>query len=221
MLELLAPIALATAATATPDGRRLVEGKSCYTFAMGGQPLGLTWQSVRAAVDGDLPVWEIVVHQRMNDGSFDMRDHFVLHRADLRPIRMASFKLGQELVRVLYGAGQVETIRPGSAARVEELPGPVWDGNLWGLTYAALPLAEGAHFELPFYQYDKGFGRFTLDVVGSEEVAGRAAWIVEADPGSGRKARYLIAKDAAEELGYSGGPIVQSPGGDCSALAGE
>lgn len=221
MLEFLAPIALAAVATATPDGTRLAEGATCYTFAMGDKPLGVTWQSLRASEEGDTPVWDIVVHQRMIDGSFDMRDHFVLRRADLRPIRMASFKSGEEHVRVFYSADKVETFRPGSAAMVEELSSPVWDGNLWGLTYAALPLAEGAHFELPFYQYDKGFGRFTIDVVGSEDVAGRAAWIVEADPGSGRKARYLIAKDAAEELGYSGGPIVQSPGGDCSALAGE
>ena len=63
-------------------------------------------------------------------GYFDMRDHFVLRRADLRPIRMASFKSGEEHVRVLYGVDKVETFRPGSAAMVEELSVPVWDGNL-------------------------------------------------------------------------------------------
>ncbi|MGQ7828715.1 DUF3108 domain-containing protein [Altererythrobacter sp. Z27] len=219
MLEFLAPIALA--ANATPDGTRLKEGDACYAFSAGDQPLGFTWQSVRAAEDGDIPVWEITVRQIMTYKSFDMRDVFILRRSDLRPIRMTSFRSGEEQVRVLYGAEQVETIRPGTASMVEPLPGPVWDGNLWGLTFAALPLADSAHFELPYFHYDKGFGHFTLDVVGSEDVAGRAAWVVEADPGSGRKARYLIAKDAAEELGYSGGAIVQSPGGDCSALAGE
>ncbi len=53
-----------------------------------------------------------------------------------------------------------------------------------------LPLAEGAHFELPFYQYDKGFGRFTIDVVGSEDVAGRARGLSRPIPAAG--ARHAI-----------------------------
>ncbi|OAN60091.1 DUF3108 domain-containing protein [Sphingomonas sp. TDK1] len=54
-------------------------------------------------------------------------------------------------------------------------PGAVWDGNLVGLAFAALPLAEGKTYELPFFQYDKGMGRFTLKVVGLAKVDGQDA----------------------------------------------
>jgi hypothetical protein len=74
------------------------------------------------------------------------------------------------------------------------------------------------HFELPFYQYDKGLGRFSLDVVGSEKVGERDAWVVETSPGGERKIRYLIGKADNAELGYAGGGFTQRLGGDCTGI---
>lgn len=215
----LALLSMQAAALPKLDGTLLHEGAFCYTIASGSTQVGVTWQSVRASVEGDRPAWDVTVHQRLADGSFDLRDTFVLERDTLQPIRMTSFKSGKQHALVSYSNGVIATVRPDKPAGTLRAAGRVWDGNLWGLTFAALPLAEGAHFELPMYQYDKGLFTMTVDVVGTEDVDGRAAWVLEADPGNGRKTRYLIAQDNRQELGYSAGPFGQRQGGDCSALA--
>lgn len=210
---------LAAPVSAVPDGLQLQESETCYTITNGDKPLGVTWQQVIQSQSSEIPTWVVVVHQRLNDGAFDLRDEFTLRQSDLAPLYLVSRKAGKEHVRVDYQGEMIRTLRPDAAP--VELPKPeqVWDGNLWGLTFAALPLAEGAHFTLPYYHYDKGMGQFTLDVVGTEQVEGRAAWIVLADSGNGRKVRYAVAQDDRTELGYSAGPFAQRLGGDCSALA--
>jgi hypothetical protein len=101
------------------------------------------------------------------------------------------------------------------------LPGPVWEGNLWGTTIGALPLSDGKTLTLPFYQYDKGVGRFVATVTGSERVSTPAgavdAWTVELGVGDTSRSTYLIGKDGVE-LGYRAGPFSEALGGDCSGL---
>lgn len=201
------------------DGTRLTAGTMCYSILRGEQPIGVTLQTVTATVAEGKPAWDVVVHQRMGNGQFDLRDHFVLRASDLTPIAFDSRKSGTEHVRVAYGEGKLVTTRPDKPAEETSFTGRIWDGNLWGLTFAALPLAEGAHFELPNYQYDKGLGSFSLDVVGSETIADQDAWIVETDGGGGRKIRYFIGKVSHTELGYGGSGFTQRVGGDCSAIA--
>ena len=211
---------LALAAQAAPpvvDGSRLQPGSVCYAIVRGETVMGATLQTVKAITANGAPAWDVVVHQRVGD-KFDLRDHFVLRQKDLGPIAFDSRKSGVEHVRVAYEPGKLVTTRPGAAPVEIPLTGPVWEGNLWGLTFAALPLAEGVHFELPFYQYDKGLGRFSLDVVGSEKVGERDAWVVETSPGGERKIRYLIGKADNAELGYAGGGFTQRLGGDCTGI---
>ncbi|WP_025560563.1 DUF3108 domain-containing protein [Sphingomonas sp. UNC305MFCol5.2] len=207
----------AQAALPAVDGTRLQPGTVCYAIARGETVMGATLQTVQATSANGAPAWDVVVHQRVGD-KFDLRDHFVLRQKDLAPIAFDSRKSGVEHVRVVYGPGKLVTARPGAAPVEIALTGQVWEGNLWGLTFAALPLKEGAHFELPFYQYDKGLGRFSLDVVGSEKVGDRDAWIVETSLGGDRKVRYLIGKADHAELGYAGGGFAQRLGGDCSGI---
>ena len=207
----------AQAALPAVDGTRLQPGSVCYAIARGETVMGATLQTVKAATADGVPAWDIVIHQRVGD-KFDLRDHFVLRRKDLAPIAFDSRKTGVEHVRVTYGPDKLVTTRSGAAPAETPITGPVWEGNLWGLTFAALPLAEGAHFELPFYQYDKGLGRFSLDVVGSEKVGDRDAWVVETSPDGQRKVRYLIDKADNAELGYAGGGFAQRLGGDCSGI---
>jgi hypothetical protein len=212
-------IALAAqAALPTVDGSRLQPGTVCYAIARGETVMGATLQTVKAVTANGAPAWDVVVHQRVGD-TFDLRDHFILRRSDLTPITFDSRKAGIEHVAVAYAAGNAVTTRPGVAPVETKLAGKLWEGNLWGLTFTALPLAEGAHFELPFYQYDKGLGRFNLDVVGSEKVGDRDAWIVEASSDGPRKVRYLIDKKDRAELGYSGSGFAQRLGGDCTGIA--
>lgn len=205
----------AQAALPAIDGTRLRPGTVCYAIARGETVMGATRQAVKAVIANGAPAWDVVIHQRVGD-KFDLRDHFVLRRTDLAPIAFDSRKSGFEHVRVAYGPGKLVTTRPGAAPVETALTGPVWEGNLWGLTFAALPLKQGAHFDLPFYQYDKGLGSFSLDVVGSEKVGDRDAWVVEA--GGDRKVRYLIGKADHAELGYAGGGFAQRLGGDCSGF---
>jgi hypothetical protein len=205
----------AQAALPAVDGSRLQPGSVCYAIVRGETVMGATLQAVKAITANGAPAWDVVVHQRVGD-KFDLRDHFVLRQKDLAPIAFDSRKSDVEHVRVAYGPGRLITTRPGAAPVEIPLTGPVWEGNLWGLTFAALPLAEGVHFELPFYQYDKGLGRFSLDVVGSEKVGEREAWVIET--GGDRKVRYLIGKADHAELGYAGGGFAQRLGGDCSGI---
>lgn len=220
MLMLAVPIAPAIGDVAIPDGSKLGAGSACYVIERKGEPIGRTWQRVRAAREGDTPVLDVIVHQRLDDGRFDMRDHFVLRRADLTPIRMDSRRNGVEHVRVRYDGASIEVSRPGQETSRIRSSDKLWDGNLWGLTFAALPLAEGRTYSVPFFQYDKGLGRFAVKVVGTAQVDGRAAWQVdvEAGGGEGRTVRYLIGKDPPEELGTESPMFGQRLGGDCSAL---
>jgi len=225
---LLAALATAGASAPRMEGARLHAGSTCYAIVVNDKAIGTTLQTVAASREAGKPVWDIVVHQKVGKGAFDMRDHFVVDRQTLLPIRMDSQR-GQERgekgwhrVSIEYGPGRIhgtmETATGSSPIEVA-LSGPTWDGNLWGLTFAALPLKLGGTYAVPFWQYDKGFGTFTARVVGSEDVntpSGKmAAWVVEAGADSARLARYRIAKATRQEIGYSAGPNGQRLGGVC------
>lgn len=215
---------------ALPDGRRLAEGQTCYTLNMTRgevtRPIGVTWQSVERATRDGREVLEIVVHQSVNGGAFDMRDEFVLDAATLRPISLTNRLKGEVHVRVAYSDDRITGERTGDDGSVTPidvpLEGPVWEGNLFGLTFAALPLAEDSEFSLPYWQYDKSFGRFAVRVTASETVETASgpveAWVVEAAPDESPPLRYLISKDGHRELAYSAAQGSQTLGGDCSAL---
>lgn len=232
MLSLLIALAPALVQTpvAVPDGARLAESRTCYTLNMTrdgvSRPVGVTWQTVERTERDGRPALEIVVHQSINGGAFDMRDTFVVDAATLRPLSLVNRRNGEDHVTLAYGDDRITGRRVGPDGAVQPidvpLDEPVWDGNLWGLTFAALPLAEGASFSLPYWQYDKGFGRFSVRVTGSETVEADGgpveAWVVEAAPGEGPPMRYLIGKTDHREISYGAAQGSQTPGGDCSAL---
>ncbi|CAN5345214.1 hypothetical protein BH09PSE1_BH09PSE1_26100 [soil metagenome] len=229
MIALLAMLALQTP-TAIPDGSRLPDSRSCYTLNITrgteSRPIGIVWQTVTRDVEDGKPVLRVVVHQSVNGGAFDMRDIFTLDAATLRPLRLENTRKGVTHISATYGPDRITGERheaDGSTAPIDvALTGPVWDGNLFGLTFAALPLAADASFSLPYWQYDKGFGDFTVRVVGSETVETPAgpveAWVLDAGPSPESRLTYLIGKTDHRELGYRAGPGTQILGGDCSAL---
>jgi hypothetical protein len=92
-------------------------------------------------------------------------------------------------------------------------PARLWDGNLWGLTIAALPLVQDAVFALLTWQYDKGMGALHVRVLGEGTVETSdcpvAAWLVDAGDDPAQSVRYQIAWAAGAELGYSGGGMAQ------------
>lgn len=225
---LLVTLIGSTVAVPKMEGNRLQAGSTCYTIVGGDKPIGTTLQTIAASVEAGKPVWDIVVNQKLANGSFDMRDHFIVDRVTLLPIRMDSQRgrvrtdRGWHRITLDYGAsgihGTKETAE-GTSPIAVPLGGPTWDGNLWGITFAALPLRTAGTYSVPFWQYDKGFGTFTVRVIGSEDVDTRsgkvAAWIVEAGPDPAELSRYLIAKRTRQEIGYSAGPNGQRLGGGC------
>lgn len=227
-LVMVAALAATSAPTPRMEGARLQAGSTCYAIVAGDRAIGSTLQTVTASRAGGMLVWDIVVHQKLNNGAFDMRDHFVVDRKTLLPIKMDSQRgrerteKGWHRVSIEYGIrgihGTKETAT-GSTPLDMALTRPTWDGNLWGLTFAALPLKEGGAYAIPFWQYDKGFGTFAARVVGSKDVdtpSGKmAAWIVEAGDDPAELARYEIAKTTRQELGYAAGPNGQHLGGVC------
>lgn len=217
-------------APSVPDGSRLVAGETCYAVEVNGQVLGATRQVVREVEHEGRRAWRIEIHQRLPAMQFEVRDTFVVDRRDLSAIRYesdraASDRAPAQSIRISYGEARLsgsktvgETVTPIEA----RLEGPVLDGNLWGLTFSGLDLHKGARHTLPFWHYDKGFGQFTVAVVGDRAVETPDgpvdAWVVEAGDGSGRTTIYLISKNDHAELGYSAGPFVQRLGGDCSGF---
>lgn len=190
-LTILMLLAAASAPAATPEGRRVALGEQCFTSTLNGRAIGVTRQVTRAVRLNGRPVWDVVVHQSVPAQRFDMRDHFVLDRADLAPITLDNRRAGVEHVRLTYAKDRVTGTRTekGVATPIDvATPGKVWNGNLYGVTFGALPLKRGANFRLPFYQYDKGVGRFVVRVTGSETVATPAgpveAWALDVDDGA-------------------------------------
>lgn len=234
MLSLLATVAplLLQDPSGGPDGARLSEARNCYTIHMtrdgASRPIGVSWQTVTRGVRDGRPVLEVTVHQSGYNGAFDMRDEFVLDAATLRPLLLVNRRNGTVHVRATYSEDRItgeRTAADGTTTPIDvPLPEPVWEGNLYGLTFAALPLAQGAEFSLPYWQYDKGFGRFSVRVTGSQMVETSSgpieAWVVEASTRADRPIVYLIGKTDNREISHSAALGSQTPGGDCSALEG-
>lgn len=218
---------------AAPDGYRLKESDQCFAMyrktGEGEVQFGNTLQTVEFVDHEGVRALRIVVRQYGNDGAFDTRDEFLLRRKDLTPIafenRMRAAGGRSHDVDLQYEDDRISGTNTanGKSTPVEvPLTDAVWEGNLWGLTFAALPLESGAHFDLPFYQYRLGFGRFEVDVIASETVETPGgpvnAWKLTAGIVGGSHATYWVGQQTAVELGYEGESVRQSLGGDCSQL---
>ncbi len=214
---------------AVPDGTRLALGDFCYTLtaAKNGaeQPVGYVFQSIRREQSKGGDELAVVVHQHLNSGKFDMRDTLLLDRADLRPIRLDTIRDGAPHVHLDYVAGEVigwKMVKGAKQAIDVKFDGPLWDGNLWGLTFAALPLQDGGSYRLPTYQYDTGKGNFLVNVTGHKRVdtpmGAVTAWALEAGIDAKELVAYWVGGTPSMELGYAAGPMSQRLGGECVGL---
>lgn len=227
MVLLLLSVLAATPIVAVPRGDRLKPVDQCFaltrTTPQGEVTIGATRQVVRAATRDGKPVWDVVIHQRISAMKFDMRDHFVVARRDLRPILLENSRDGVLHVRLTYSGDRVKGMRrdKGRDVAIDLNVGRVWEGNLWGLTFAALPLAQGTRFTLPTYHYDKGLTPFDVRVTGSETVATpagpAAAWTIDVTTSRGMVVTCLIGKDGVE-LGTRSPQFGSRLGGDCTGL---
>lgn len=209
-----------------PNGASLNNETRCYTIydkrSGSAKAVGVTWQTVRQGSLNGRKTWTVVVHQRAAGGKFDMRDTFVLDAADLQPLTFVNQRQGKTHVSLTYQDGHVRGTRVNKEGIAEPIDvsyqGPLWEGNLYGLMFSALPLAAGGAYHIPYYQYDKGLGEFTVNVKGTEKVAGAEVWVVDAGASQQHRSEYLLGRDAPGEIGYRNAGSSQELGGDCSAL---
>lgn len=228
MLFLLAVTAAFTAGY--PSGDRLHPYRACYVIVSGSSEgaeriSGATLQTLSRERVGNRSIWRVVVHQRTSDGRFDMRDDFLLDGHTLEPLSLESRRGGKPHVHLTFTRGHVAGERwdaRGTSTVVEaDLP-HIWIGDLYGPTFASLPLKLGATFSVPYYQYDRGIGNFTIAVTGSRTVkTGKRivkAWVLDAGPDAASRFEYLISKVDRRELGYTAPQGGERLGGDCSGL---
>ncbi|KQM65822.1 hypothetical protein ASE75_06225 [Sphingomonas sp. Leaf17] len=227
-MSLLLAVLAMSPVVAVPEGRRLKPVDQCFAITrltpQGETTIGATRQIVRLAKYNGKPVWDVVIHQRIAAMKFDMGDHAILARGDLRPMLFDNTRDGARHVSFAYRGDRVRGTRrdKGVDVPIDLKVGRVWDGNIWGLTFAALPLSVGKRFTLPTYQYDNGIGRFDISVTGSEAVTTPsgpvAAWTVDVTTSRGMVVTYLIGKDGVE-LGTRSAQFGSRLGGDCTGLA--
>jgi hypothetical protein len=214
---------------AAPNGTDLALGDSCYTITTGTdgkeQPIGYVFQSLASDHIDGVDVLTIVVHQHLVTKKFDIRDRLVLRKTDLTPLHLDTDRDGSPHVHLDYTPGRVTGWKMiGSVKKPIDVPldGRIWDGNLWGVTFAALPLKAGANYRLPVYQYDSGKGEFFVTVVGEQKVTTPTgevkAWVAEVGLKPDERVKYLIGQTSRMELGYIAGPMSQHLGGDCNGL---
>jgi|SRR4249919_831297 len=214
MLALALTAALAATSPA-PQGHRLPEGTWCYaiTASKDGatQTIGHTFQSIERITHDGKPALKVVVHQRMG-AKFDMRDTFLLDAATLRPFEVTNVRFGKTHVHDVYGDKGVTETRWDDAGKetttTKPLARPVWEGNLFGVMFAALPLEAGASYAVPYYQYDKGEGTFAIDVTGTRTLdtadGKREAIVLKAGPSKDEQIEYFIGAAPRIELAYNG-----------------
>ena len=171
-------LVLAGAVSSPLEGARLSAGDTCYAIVgpktEGERVIGATWQSLRRERLDGRPVMRVVVHQHLSGRTFDLRDDLTLDAATLRPIRLDTTRDDRPHAHLDFSDAAITGYKVGKQGeRVsldQPLTSPVWDGDLYAPTCAALPLSSGATFRVRFHQYERGLGEFTLRVTGDKVV---------------------------------------------------
>lgn len=99
----------------------------------------------------------------------------------------------------------------------------MWDDETTEFVLTTLPLADGAHFELPMFHFGRGAGVTRIDVRRSIQAGGFgrgpiAAWEIEASTRTDMTITFLVAKADRRLLAIEVGGVRSILGGDCSEL---
>jgi hypothetical protein len=220
------------AATAAPaenlppiDGALLPIGDACYTVPgpEQGKSAGNILRRVERLDDKQLM---ITVASRFNGGPL-LTSRIEVTFPSLQPIRTIEETDGETDLSVRYRNGKARGTVTAEDGRRQTtavpLPGPVWDDETVEFVLTALPLAEGAHFDLPVFHFGRGPGVTRIDVRRSipAEGFGRdpiAAWEIEGSTRSDMTITFLVAKTDRRLLAVDVGGVRSVLGGDCSEL---
>jgi hypothetical protein len=209
------------------DGALLPIGDACYTVPAPeqGKSAGNILRRVERIDDKRLM---ITIASRFNGGPL-LTSRIEVALPSLRPIRTIEQTDGETNLSVRYRDGKARGMVRGEDGRRQTsevpLPGPVWDEETIEFVLAALPLAEGAHIEMPVFHFGRGSGVTRIDVrrsISAEGVGGgpMPAWEIEASTRSDMTITFLVAKADRRLLAVEVGGVRSVLGGDCSGLIG-
>lgn len=231
-MAILPALLIWAAAMATPveilppvDGALLPVGDACYTVpgSEQGKSAGNILRRVERIDDKRLA---ITIASRFNRGPL-LTSRMEVAFPSLRPIRAIEETDGETDLSVRYGDGKARgTVRGGDGRRqttTVPLPEPVWDDETVEFVVTALPLADGAHFDLPVFHFGRGPSVMRIDVRRSTSAAGFgrdpiAAWEIEASTRSDMTIIFQVAKADHRLLAVDVGSVRSTLGGDCSEL---
>jgi len=169
---------------------------------------------------------KITIISRFNGGPL-LTSRIDVAFPSLRPIRTIEETDSKTDLSVRYRDGEARgTVTGGDGRRQTSevpLPGPVWDEETIEFVLTTLPLAEGAHFELPVFHFGRGSGVARIDVrrsISAEGFGGSpiAAWEIEGSTRSDMTITFLVAKADRRLLAVEVGGVRSVLGGDCSRL---
>lgn|GEM_PF-1474723 len=207
------------------DGALLPVGDACYTVHADeqGASAGKVLRRVERLDDKRLM---ITVVSRFNGGPL-LTSRIEVALPSLRPIRTTEQSDGETGLSVRYREGKARgTVRGADGRRRTSdvpPPGPVWDDETMEFVLAALPLAEGAHFDLPVFHFDRGRSVTRIDVRRSVSAEGgrdgpTAAWEIAASTRTDMTINFLVSQTNRRLLAVDVGGISSTLGGDCSEL---
>ncbi len=208
------------------DGALLPMGDACYTIA-GSEPGKSAGNVLRRVVRLDDKRLMVTIASRFNGGPL-LTSRIELAFPSLRPIRTIEETDGAASLSVRYRGGKARGTMTGTGREREKsivaLPGPVWDEETVEFLIAALPLADGAHFDLPVFHFGRGPSVTRIDVRGSMSAERSAtgpvaAWEIEGSSRSGMAVTFVVAKADRRLLSVEVGGVRSVLGGDCSGLA--
>jgi len=222
-----------SAAMATPtenlppiDGSLLPVGDACYKVHAPEQDTS-AGNVLRRVERLDEKRLMITIVSRFNGGPL-LTSRIEVALPSLRPIRTTEQSDGETGLTVRYRDGKARgTVRGANGGRKTRdvpLPGPVWDDETTEFVLAALPLAEGAHFDLPVFHFDRGPSVTRIDVrrsVSAEEFGNgkTPAWEIEASTRTDMTINFLVSQTNRQLLAVDVGGVRSTLGGDCSGLA--
>lgn len=207
------------------DGALLSVGDACYAVPAPEQDksAGNVLRRVERVDDKRL---KITIISRFNGGPL-LTSRIDVAFPSLRPIRTIEETDSKTDLSVRYRDGEARgTVTGGDGRRQTSevpLPGPVWDEETIEFVLTTLPLAEGAHFELPVFHFGRGSGVARIDVrrsISAEGFGGSpiAAWEIEGSTRSDMTITFLVAKADRRLLAVEVGGVRSVLGGDCSRL---
>ena len=207
------------------DGTLLPVGDACYKVA-GTEERKSAGNVLRRVERLDGKRLMITVVSRFNGGPL-LTSRIEVAFPSLQPIRTTEQSDGETGLSVRYREGKARgTVRGADGRRQTSevpLPGPVWDVETTEFVLAALPLAQGAHFDLPVFHFDRGHGVTRIDVRRSvlAEEGGNgptAAWEIEASTRTDMTINFLVSQTNRQLLAVDVGGVRSTLGGDCSEL---